>query len=1167
MPSKAGKKKTSRRVRVKMPDYSEEIKKTEMEKSALEEKNKHLLQIIEEISKPSPEESKPKEKEIEVEKTKSVKTEDRNIDEIPDEEERTEKSSEEKKDKPLIGLKEFGEKIETRVKEKFDDNRERRNLKKDIGKMVKDDIDTRFSKLSEDLKKVADIEKKLNEFTNKASIAQSIPIPQAVPPEAYQSGASQSAGLVSKGMAAFGEEMDLQSELLEIKKSIKEVGKNLDNLRKKTDYNITTISDKIKLLDKIPTLEENFQTVSEKLGPDNVQKMRKLIFSADELVDEVIPDLVGKKMRVKMGPAINEIRNIKHSMDGVRKSMDHMNLEILNLKKAKDDIKALELEKDRLYKEIIGRDAKFREGVDILKTNIKKKLETMTTDINDRLEHLHDTNHQKIEKDINKIFTDVVQLKMSEMDKNYSDLNERIKKLTMFDDKLSKHLDELKAPENVKKWVGNQLKNVYDDTIPEIKSIKNDILKYLEQIKSLREGIKNLDSFSIDISKTSETHKESIDMLVAEKKNIFSMIERLKSEIRILDEKFLMEKQRLSELGADVKAREITFRSDLDNQKTHMTDFRLEVTKMIENSMRLLKDELEQERSDDIKNQTNELKSDIMRIDNLKTELDKYKKSQEIKLDRMVSDLKNLPPDIKVLSGRIGSLETLVRGLGKEKINESEFSSIVKLITKRIGEIEDHFDEIEENVSKDSSRIEKVVNDLLSDDRIIKSTQNLVEKDISGKIQDLSKSLSSKVSSVSEKLKENSDTISYLKEKYNVLDSLTNGVPKKLESQTILINKIMNSGDSIAKKADFLAAELKSLSGKIVVNKDRIMAVEQKMNIQDKEKDSRINKLAGDITKTNEDMESEIASINAKMEEIGALGKTLNEKSISESEFISTVKSISKRIDDIEGFYTKLDKESSMSKTKLQAAMNHALSDDKVLKSTQESLGRLMKDSVESLDKKMYSEFKNLSSQLEEKSGALSKGIYSDMEKLTGQVSENYESMVNMRERLSSLMPAVKQLEEHDDRISKLKEKIQILNSLVKDFPKKFDQHTNELKNMIGSSGFLSKRTESLDAGLKSLIERLNAEIEKTTALDKEFKSHSNAGERRLDSIDNTISRISGNAQASSLEIGVLKERLDNMEKRFEQSLKKSNEEKHSLREDIKKQSERVGRIIKELSE
>jgi hypothetical protein len=39
------------------------------------------------------------------------------------------------------------------------------------------------------------------------------------------------------------------------------------------------------------------------------------------------------------------------------------------------------------------------------------------------------------------------------------------------------------------------------------------------------------------------------------------------------------------------------------------------------------------------------------------------------------------------------------------------------------------------------------------------------------------------------------------------------------------------------------------------------------------------------------------------------------------------------------------------------------------------------------------------------------------------------------------------------------------------------------------------------------------------------------------------------------------------MDKRFEQSVKQSMEEKHYLKEDIKKQGERVGRILRELRE
>ena len=1114
------------------------IKGLEKEKIDLQEKTKNLLQIIETISKSESEpESEEDEKETEdVEEKKSLK------------------------EKPLSVLKKFDDKIKKRLEE----NKSKEDLRKDVSKMIKESVDSKFSKLSEDLKKISDLEGKINKLAEKATM--SVPTPSLVAPEAYEVG-KPPAGTVSKGLAAFGEEVDLQTELLEIKKSITGLNKNLENLKKKTDYSITSIEEKIKILEKVPMLEEKFQTISEKLGPDNVQKLRKLIFSADELVDEVIPDLVGKKMRARMEPAVNEIRSLKHNIEGLRTNMNHLRVEILNLQKMKEEIKTLEMEKDRIYKEIIGRDMKFHEGVDILKENIKKRMETLSAELSEKIKESHKLNHEKIEKDVNKIFSDVIQLKLSEMEKSYTELNDRVKKLDMVDEKLNKKISELKAPEKIKKWVGDQLKIVYDQTIPEIKSIKKETLNYSELMKSLKEEIKSIDASSLGVSKTTEVQKEKIEKLVTDKKNLAKTIEDLKSEIRVLDEKFLMEKERISGLEGEVRARETEFSTDLDKQKSEMADFRLELVKMIDSSIKAMKGELEEERMEDIKNQTNELKSDIMRIQNLKSELEEYKKRQEAKFDELTSDLKNLPPDIKTLGGRIESMEILGKKLNKEKINESEFSSIMKLITKRMGEIEDHFDEIEDKVSEDKSRIEKTISDLLSSDKIIKSAQELIGKDIEGKIQDLTSSLSSDITSLSEKLKTDSDTISYLKEKYNVLDSLTMGVPKRLESQEILINKVMESKESLAKKAEAIAAELKSLSGNLSAEKDRLVNLEQKMTLQDKANESKINEISNNLANINESIISDIDAVKAKVSEIEALGESLKEKSISESEFVSTVKSISKRIDDIENLYTKLDKQSSSDKTKLQAAINQALSDERVLKSAQESIGKWMDENIQDLSKKVSSDMETLSKKIEEKSESLNKKLYSDMEKLKGELDEQSESMLNVRGKLSVLDSLTKQSEEQENVISRLKEKVQLLNSLTKDFPKKFDQQTNELKDLMGSSGFLTKRIDSLDGYLNNLNEKTDSGSERLTILEKDFKSDSKSLERRLDGLDKSLASIQSSLQSSSLEIGVLKERLGDMEKRFDQSVKKSMEEKHLLREEMKKQGERVGRILRELRE
>ncbi len=1035
--------------------------------------------------------------------------------------------------------------------------------------MIKESVDSKLSKLSDNLKKVSDLESKINKLTEKTTTPKAtapIPTPAMVAPEAYEVGKPPT-GTVSKGLAAFGEEVDLQTELSGIKKSITNLNKNLDNLKKKTDYSIMNIEDKIKILEKVPTLEEKFQTISEKLGPDNVQKLRKLIFSADELVDEFIPNLVSKKMRVKMEPAVNEIRNLKHRINGLRTNMNQLRVEILNLQKMKEEIKALEIERDKIYKEIIGRDMKFHEGIDILKENIKKKMETLSTELSEKVKQYQIKSHEKIEKDVNKIFSDVIQLKLSEMEKSYTELNEKIKKLDTVDEKLNKKISELKAPDKVKKWVGDQLKTVHVQTIPEIRSIRKEILNYLEQVKLLKEEIKNIDTFSLGISKITEVQKETIEKLVAEKKVLAKTIDDLKSEIKVLDERLLMEKERISGIEGDVRTRETEFSTNLDKQKSEMADFRLELVKMIDSSMKTLKEELEKERMEDIKNQTNELRSGIMRIEKLKDELEEFKKNQESKFDKMISNLKDLPPDIKTLGGRIESLETLSERLNKEKINESEFSSIVKLVTKRMGDIEDHFDEIENKISKDKSRIEKTVSDLLSSDKIIKSAQELIGKDIEGKIQGLTGSLSSDIASLSEKLKTNTDIISYLKEKYNVLDSLTRGVPKRLESQEIFINKIMESKDFLAKKAEAIASELKSLSGDLSAEKDRLATLEQKMILQDKANESKMNEISNSLAKIDESIISDIDSIKAKVEEIGALGKSLKEKSINESEFVSTVRSISKRIDDVENLYTKLDKQSSLDKTKLQAAINQALSDEKILKSAQESIDKWIDENIQTLSKKISSDMEKLSRKIEEKAESLNKKLYSDIEKVKGDLDEHSESILNVREKLSVLDSLIKQSEEQENEISGLKEKVQVLNSLTKDFPKKFDEQAGELKDLMGSSGFFTKRIDSLDGDLNNLNEKIDSGSERTTTLEKDFKSNSKSLERRLDGLDKSLANIQSGLQSSSLEIGVLKERLDDTEKRFEDSVKKSLEEKHLLREEMKKQGERVGRILRELRE
>jgi chromosome segregation protein len=1153
---------------------------------------------------------------------------------------------------------------------------------------------------------------------------------------------------VSKGLAAFGEEVDLQTELLEIKKSIKEMNKNLDNLRKRTDYSITSIEDKIKILEKIPGLEESFQTISEKLGPDNVQKLRKLIFSADELVDEVIPDLVGKKLRSKIGPAISEIKNLRHNIELVKSTINQLRAEIMNLQKVKDDVKNLEMEKERIYKEIIGRDAKFREGVDILKDNIKKRMDALSAEMSENLTLAQKANYEKIEKDIGRIFSDVIQLKLSEMDKGHGELSDRIKKLDLEKDGLEKKLEELKAPENVKKWVAAQLKAVHDETIPEIKSVRKEILQQMELIKLLRDKAKEFDAFSSDILKSEQAKKEAMDKLVSDRDEMAKSIAGLRSETSVLGEKMLLEKGRIAELENQLKTAEAELSDSLNDQKNVITEFRLEIGKMIDGSTKSLKGEIEAERKQDLDEHASSFRSELAKIKTLREETEQYRKKQEIRLDKMISDLKDIPPDIKTLASRISSLENMGKRLEGEKINELEFSSIVKIITKRIGEIEDHFDDIEDRIFKDKSRIEKTVSDLLSDDKIIRAAHDSIGRELEGKILNMSKSVSSDIQSLSQKLEKNSELISYLKERMQALDSLTKGIPRRIDVQETLLNKIVESkeflvkrsealaeelksltgslsreagrisaleqelrsgskghesridelseelssissvvpgvkllGESIrkleaetrsldkklasfkppesvkkwfnekmqdldaklskninklsdgfdesseailelrkrlsatesiardsrehreqisklsermgvldslikglpkrldtqeklleriaeskeflSKRSEALGTEIKSLSGVLSSEKDRIMSLEQKVDLRDKSIESRMDKVLKNLTRA-EDRLSEIDTIRARLEEIGALGKSINEKFIGESEFISTVKSISKRIDDIDNIYGRLDKEINIDKTRLQAAINQALSDEKVLKSAQHSLGKWLEENLGTLKKKLSADFEKVSAQLEDHGAAMSE----------------FKPMASTIDSLS------KKSAEHDDRISKLKERVHELSSVAKEVPVKFDAQAKELSDLIGSKGFLIKRTDSIESELSNLKENLDTDRERITGMEKELKSHSASQETRLDGVGSALADSQSKISAALSDIKAMREKIETLEKtgsmlekrlmddeilyndmknKFDQAIKKSTEEKTLLKEEFRKQGERVGRILKEL--
>lgn len=214
-------------------DVKKDVDKLKKEKSALIEKNRSLAEIIEEITKEQRDDEEPK--------SKHSRADDEDVASAVKKEIQSEFSGLESKLKELDKLSELANKM------------------KDLSDQVKSASKPRTMKvqgpLGETEVPVDQAPTMMNPFGNPTMGTQ-----------VAQNVLSQGAGPIGKALASFGQDVDFQSEIIEIKNTLADVNKDVNGLQKRMEYRVSRLEDEIKALDKISSLEQGFEEISEKLS-------------------------------------------------------------------------------------------------------------------------------------------------------------------------------------------------------------------------------------------------------------------------------------------------------------------------------------------------------------------------------------------------------------------------------------------------------------------------------------------------------------------------------------------------------------------------------------------------------------------------------------------------------------------------------------------------------------------------------------------------------------------------------------------------------------------------------------------------------------------------------------------------------------------------------------
>jgi chromosome segregation ATPase len=550
-------------------DEGEKLKK-ELERER--EKTKSLAKIIEKVSSAA---DKPKEKPVEKPAAPDVEPKIKEIESKINE--RIEAQMKEVKDAVAA--------IGTKAEEAAKSGKSER-----VGTKVKDMVD----KVQADTtKKIAEMEETITKMIEKIES-----------PEKRED--------VSKGLAAFGGSVDLKNKILELRSSIQDLNKGLNELRDETDTRITRIKEQVKVLEKIPAIEEKVEGLIERMSPANIEKLKKFIFSADEITGEIIPNEVEKKVTKDLTPVFNDMKDVRDDIEklseNIKTLFNEINFfkgELKNLYKLGDYISDLQAEKETMKKK-----------VDDKETNLLK----MVSKLEDLIKKNENLLYEKL-GEFEKVFTGRVEIKVKEF---FDDLTES--KFLELEDRTEKNLAVSRAKVNdmVSKFV--QFQNVVNPTLSLIK----------EEMEKLNTKLDKLKESQADLEEETDEHV----------KEMFSNV----AEPRINELKEIMAK----------------FTETVDSRLNDFESEFVQFQNVINPTLNLLKNDISKvdNKVEKIKTKYDELKGNVKDLEGLRKSIDSIKEG----MTSLGNKQNDLDKSILILGNKLGEIKEEFKNVVKQSL-------------------------------------------------------------------------------------------------------------------------------------------------------------------------------------------------------------------------------------------------------------------------------------------------------------------------------------------------------------------------------------------------------------------------------------------------------------------------------------------------------------------
>jgi chromosome segregation ATPase len=543
--------------------------------------------------------------------------------------------------------------------------------------------------------------------------------------------------------------------------------------------------------------------------------------------------------------------------------------------------------------------------------------------------------------------------------------------------------------------------------------------------------------------------------------------------------------------------------------------------------------------------QTGELKDELKRISHIEEDLDTYSKTHEERIDQLSEDLSSLqamPTEIGMLREKIESLEEMSGSV----VYGREFSQKTGEINSTLDHLQKGLAGLDKRLHSQSADLDAAIQEALSEDRLLKKSQDGMNRLVDARIAGLDRKLSGNLKELSEGLAQNSALIHQLQEGLSGMESLSGQSARSMESLDSLRERLERLEAESRSVMSSLTPEVKSISDSISSFQERLTSLEKGFASEGGSRMKRIGELSNAIKAMDAKLESgrgeieefkeymtghvneiinayekrfgelsksisskqagtlernlsELENLKAKVSEIDILAKALSEKSVPESEFIETIKAVSKRIDDMENLYSDIDKKTSVHESQLDRAVENALSDDRLIQSSQKHMREWLESRMTEIESRLSGEAASHASQL----------------------TESLKEISSIREEIARLST----LSEHLDKesMTRLGERLDSVTESREGMDKKIDSLMGELKSMNDRLIEEKGRINTLEQRLSS---SLGAQQTKFREMLREQKTD----------VDTEISEEAARIMKDA-EVGELKRReeFENMLRRFQE--------------------------------